>query len=175
MGDRSADRPDGIGRRHEAAPAGMRRHAVVVPLVILSLVMLFALLGFAGLERTISATENGTSVEWHSPQRIRNGEFFEIRLSVAADRRLSDLTVEIPQPLWEDFTINTFIPAPAEETGEDGIFSFSFGPLETGTEFVMKVDAQINPDMLGGNAGEVVILDGDERLVSLPVSIELLP
>jgi hypothetical protein len=175
MADPSPNVPDGIRDDHQEAPRGFQRHAGVLPLVALTFLMVWALLGFAGREATISETADGTTAEWHSPVRIRNGEFFEVRLRVRSERPIADLTVEMPQALWEDFTINTFIPAATEETGEDGAFRFAFGPLEPGTEFVMKVDAQINPDILGGNEGPVVILDEEEELLRFPVAIEVLP
>lgn len=167
--------PDGITDEHLARPGPWRRATSVVPLVLLSALMLFALFGFAGRETTLSATANGTTATWHAPERIRNGEMMEMRLRVTSEAALGDLTVEIPSALWEDTTINTLMPAAASETSEDGVYRFAFGPLEAGTEFAMKADAQLNPDIFGPNSGTIRILDGDEELVTLPVTIEVLP
>ena len=137
--------------------------------------MAFALTGLAGVEETLTDESETASLTWHSPARIRNGEFFEMRLSVDAHERIDELGVGIEAGLWEDFTINTFFPAATEETSEDGELRFTFGPLETGTSFLLKVDAQINPDMLWRNEGAVTVYDGDRPIGRVPVVIEVLP
>ena len=48
------------------------------------------------------------------------------------------------------------IPAATEESGEDGEFRFAFGPIRAGTTFDLKVDAQVNPDIVGGNEGALI-------------------
>ncbi|MEO8511551.1 MAG: hypothetical protein ABI534_09960 [Chloroflexota bacterium] len=167
--------PDGITDEHSRAATGWRRATSVVPLVLLSALMLAALLGFAGHETTLTVTANGATVTWHAPERIRNGELLEMRLRVISDERVGQLIVEIPIALWEDMTVNTMLPAATSEASEDGVYRFDFGPLESGTAFAMKADAQLNPDIFGPNAGTIRILDGDAELVTVPVTIEVLP
>jgi hypothetical protein len=99
----------------------------------------------------------------------------ELRLGVTSERAIEALVIEVPHGLWEDITISSLIPAAGEETSRDGVFSFAYGPLAPETEFRLKVDGQLNPDLAGGNAGLVRVLDGDVELVSLPVTIEVLP
>ena len=98
-----------------------------------------------------------------------------MRLTVEARERIDELVVAVDLALWEDFTINTLFPAPSEETTEDGELQLTFGPVEPGATFEMKVDAQINPDMLWRNEGAVTVSDGEERLLEIPVVIEVLP
>jgi hypothetical protein len=173
--ERSLRAPDGIRDEHLDAPAGLFHNLNALPLGILSAVMLAALLGLAGRETTLTASDGGISMTWHAPEVIRNGEVFEMRISVRSDQPIDALAVGIPAALWEDMTINTFIPAAAEEVSEDGEHRFTFGPLVPGTELLIKVDAQINPDIFGSNAGVIRVYDGDERLLELPVEIEVLP
>ena len=168
-------RPDGINKEHERAQAGLARHANLVPIAALTVLMLAALMGFAGHEVTLEPSGGGVTATWHAPELIRNGEFFEIRLGIAAERSIGNLTIEIPASLWEDITINTLIPGPSDEASEDGVFRFGYGPLEAGSAFLFKVDGQINPDIFGPNAGTVRILDGEDELVAIPVRIEVLP
>jgi len=167
--------PDGLSAEHQRTAKGWRRHASPLALVVLGLVMLWALSGLAGVEETLTEETAVVTGTWHAPARIRNGEFLEMRLGVEAHERIEELVIGVDASLWEDFTINTFLPAASEEASEDGELLFTFGPLEAGTSFLMKVDAQINPDMLWRNEGDVTVYDGDTALVEMPIVIEVLP
>lgn len=167
--------PDGLSAGEHGASRGWRRHASAIGLGILSLAMVFALSGLAGMEETRTAESAAARVTWHAPARIRNGEFFEIRLNVEAREAIDELVVGVEVGLWEDFTINTFIPAATEETSEDGELLFTFGPVGAGSSFLLKVDGQINPDMLWRNEGVVTVYDGEEALTEMPIAIEVLP
>ena len=167
--------PDGLSDEHLHSPGGWRRRGGVIALIALSLLMVAALVGLAGVEETLAEETDVATVTWHAPQRIRNGQFLEMRLQVDAHERIDELVVGVDASLWEDFTINTLIPAATEEASEDGELLFTFGPIEAGGSFLMKVDAQINPDMLWLNEGAVTVYDGEEVIVELPVVMEVLP
>ncbi|MCA1588422.1 MAG: hypothetical protein LC744_07165 [Chloroflexi bacterium] len=180
--ERSADRtsaeerwPDGLSASHQRAATGWRRHTRPMALLMLAVVMAGALAGLAGVEETLTEESGVATVTWHAPARIRNGEFFEMRLQVAAHEQIEELVVGVDASLWEDFTINTFFPAATEEASEEGELRFTFGPLEPGGSFLMKVDAQINPDMLWRNEGTVTVYDGERAIAELPIVMEVLP
>ena len=168
--------PDGIGDEHARPTAGWRRHASPLSLAVFGVVIALSLFGVLGHERDWRAQQNGVSLEVHAPETIRNGEFFETRISVASDdRRIDELVIGIEQALWEDVTVNTMIPAATEEESVDGAFRFTFAELEPGTVFLLKFDLQVNPDIVGGNEGRVTVYDGDEVLVETMVSMAVLP
>lgn len=168
--------PDGIGDEHARPTAGWRRHASPLSLAVFGAVIALSLFGVLGHERDWRAEANGVSLEVHAPETIRNGEFFETRISVASeDRRIDELVIGIDQALWEDITVNTMIPAATDEESVDGAFRFTFAELEPGTEFLLKFDLQVNPDIVGGNEGRVTVYDGDELLVETMVSMAVLP
>src|SRR5687767_11200153 len=178
MSDRSeAQRaPDGIGDEHARPTAGWRRHASPLSLAVFGAVIALSLFGVLGHERDWRAEANGVSLEVHAPETIRNGEFFETRISVASeDRRIDELVIGIDQALWEDITVNTMIPAATDEESVDGAFTFTFAELEPGAAFLLKFDLQVNPDIVGGNKGRVTVYDGDELLVETMVSMAVLP
>ena len=77
--------------------------------------------------------------------------------------------------MWKDFTVNTMVPAAAEERFADGRFRFSYGPVEAGKAIVVKIDSQINPSLVGGTAGHVAVYDGETLLAELPVAIAVRP
>ena len=43
---------------------------------------------------------------------LRNGEFFETRLTATAARPLADVTVAFSPSVWRNMTVNTMLPAP---------------------------------------------------------------
>src|SRR5919106_1403318 len=100
------DWPDGVETRH-AGPSAML-HALPIGIVVLSLVMIAGLLGFAGREETVSASSAGVRLEWHAPTVIRNGEFLEMRIRLDADQAIARPVLALDASVWEDFTVNTF-------------------------------------------------------------------
>ena len=61
--------------------------------------------------------------------------------------------IGVEESLWEDMTVNTMIPGAADEASANGEFRFTFAELEPGTPFLLKVDLQVNPDIVAGNDG----------------------
>ena len=171
----SASYPDGIEDRHAAPAAGLRRHASPLSLLVFGSVIVVGLTGLLGHERQWTAEGNGAHLEIHAPEIIRNGEFFEMRIAVEADAPIEELVVGIDASVWEDMTVNTMIPGASEESSEGGEFRFVYARLEAGTPFLLKVDLQVNPDILLGNDGSVTVYDGDEELVALDLAIAVLP
>lgn len=173
--DRQLTLPDGIGDEHARPVAGWRRHASPLSLVTFGTVIVLSLAGFLGHERDWQADANGVSLQVHAPETIRNGEFLEMRIRVESDERIGELIIGVEQALWEDLTVNTMIPAATEETSADGEFRLVFDELAPETMFLLKLDLQVNPDIVGGNEGLVTVYDGEEELVETQVAITVLP
>jgi len=175
MSERDANAPDGIADEHAGPSSGLRRHASPLSLLVFATVVILGLSGLLGRERTWRAEANGTALEIHASEIIRNGEFFEMRVTVSAADPIDELRIEVDASLWEDMTVNTMIPAATEEGSADGVFAFTFAEVPAGQAFDMKADLQVNPDIFGSNPGTVRVLDGDEQLVELPIEIRVLP
>jgi hypothetical protein len=167
--------PDGIGEEHAQPPGGWRSHASPLALVVFGAVMVLGVTGVLGREAERRDEANGVRLAVHTSEIIRNGEFFEMRISVESDQPISELVVGVESGLWEDMTVNTMIPAASDETGTDGEFRFTFAELEAATPFVLKVDLQVNPDIVAGNSGAVTVYDGEAPLATTDVSITVLP
>ena len=167
--------PDGIGAQNVRPVGPLRRHASPMSLGVFGLVVVLALFGVLGHERTWRAEGGGATLEVHAPEVIRNGEFFEVRVRVSSDAAISKLAIGIEESLWEDITVNTLIPAATEETSEDGEARFTFAELAAGTAFLLKIDAQVNPDIVLGNDGAITLYDGDAELAAVDLSITVLP
>jgi hypothetical protein len=167
--------PDGIGDQHIRPVASWRRHASPLSLAVFGAVIFLSFAGFLGHERDWRAEAGGASLLVHAPEVIRNGEFLEIRITVESDEPIGELIVGVESRLWEDLTVNTMIPAATDEESVDGEFRFTFAALEPDTTFLLKIDLQVNPDIVGGNDGLVTVYDGEESLVETPISITVLP
>ena len=170
-----ATRPDGISDDHIRPLAGWRRHASPLSLVVFATVVALAFLGIFGHERNWAADGVGASLDVHMPEVIRNGEFFEMRVTVVAEAEVDELVIEVDHSLWQDITVNTVLPAPSEEASVDGRYRLTFADLPAGTTFLLKVDGQVNPDIVGGNDGSVTVRDGDDLLAEVAVSMGVLP
>jgi hypothetical protein len=167
--------PDGIAEEHVRPVAGWRRHASPLALVVFGTVMVLGMTGLLGREAEWRAEGNGVRLEVHTSEILRNGEFFEMRVRVEADEPITELVIGVESALWEDLTVNTMIPAASDETSEDGEFRFTFAELQAGTPFLMKIDLQVNPDIVAGNEGTVSVYDGEEPLATTDVTIAVLP
>jgi hypothetical protein len=167
--------PDGISAEHIEEQTGWSRHATRTSLLVLSAVVAAALTGIFGAEASRHVENAGVSAVLHAPVRIRNGEMFEMRLGITSKRPIRSLVVGVDTTIWEDMTINSLVPSPGKESSENGEFRFEFGPLAAATNFLMKVDGQLNPDISGTNAGTIRIYDGEQLLAELPAEIGVLP
>ena len=172
-----ADRPDGIGPSQiDESPSRFGHAARLLSLVVLGTVVALGLSGvLGGRDALLQATGDGVEVSVRTPQVIRNGQFFETTLQVTAQRDIDTLVLRIPPALWRDFTVNSAVPAAAEEGFEDGDYAFTFDRLKAGDRFETKFDLQINPDATGHRQGAIGVFDGERRLATVPVQIRVLP
>jgi len=167
--------PDGIGEEHIQPVDSWQRHASPLSLAVFGVVLVLAFAGFLGHERDWRASDGGAELLVHAPEVTRNGEFMEMRISVEPDEPIGELVVGVDADLWEDMTVNTMIPAATDEESLDGELRFTFAELDAGVTFLLKIDLQVNPDIVGGNDGTVTIYDGEEAVVAIPISITVLP
>ncbi len=167
--------PQGIIERHGTS-AG-HRHAGWLRLGILAAILGVALLGLLGgaPAQTLRMASASATLAVTTPDRLRNGMFFETRISAEAKKPIGDAVIAIPAAMWRDVTVNTMIPSPAEEEFVDGEFRFHFGPLGAGETLGIKIDGQMNPPRYSSSGGRIRLLDGEAEIVALPVSLKVIP
>lgn len=173
--DRAASFPDGIEEKH--LDAGDRHAGGWLALAILGILLGSALLGAfgGGPDPTRTVRASAATLAVTAPRVLRNGEFFEIRVRIAANRAIARPVLAVSPGYWRHLTMNTMIPAPVGESFEDGEFRFEFEPLEAGKSLELKIDGQINPARLGSSSGMVRLLDDTAPLAELPVHLRVLP
>ena len=168
--------PQGIDASHIDAK-GWHRHASPASVLALGLLLAAALAGaFGGQPHpTRTVTTSSARITLQLPERIRNGMFFEMRAQVETKRPFADLTLAVSSTYWRDLTINTMIPGPAEEKSENGLYRFSYGPIDANQTLTIKFDGQINPPLFGGTQGDLLLMDGDAVVATIPVKMRVLP
>lgn len=168
--------PQGIAERH-FAPRTRNPAPNLSAVLFFAGILLASFLGVFGGQphpQLKSKAESATLMV-ASPDRIRNGELFEIRVEAAAHRPISDATLEVSASFWKDLTINTMIPSPEREEAINGKYRFSFGPLSAGDTLSIKVDGQINPPLFAGNSGNIALYDGERKIADIPVTMKVWP
>jgi hypothetical protein len=163
--------PDGIETSH-MEPIGWHRFAN--PIAVIGIAMFLGLFGGQPHPTRVIETSSAT-ITMEFPQTLRNGEFFEMRATVKAKRAFADVKLGISSSYWHDMTVNTMLPAPAEETSKDGRYIFSYGALKPGDILKLKFDGQINPPMFAGTDGNLTIFDGDAELATIPIKLRVFP
>jgi hypothetical protein len=145
-------------------------------ILVLGAVVAFGLSGFAGSRSATKALANdAVELSVRTPEIVRNGEILETVIDVRPRRRIGKLVVAVEAGLWRELTVNSTVPAAADEAFEDGFFRFSFAALPAGQSFIFKIDQQINPALGGRNRGRIVVLDDKETLAELPLQLTVLP
>jgi len=170
------DPPDGIKDPVHRAQL-WDRHASPISFLILGSLLAAAVTGNFGGQPSprVDADFGVARLSVLTPTVIRNGEFFETAIDIRADEPLSDATLAVEAGLWRDMTINTMIPAAAEEEYKDGEYRFAYGPLEAGETLSVKIDGQINPPLFAGNEGVIAVYDGERLLGRRVFRIKVLP
>lgn len=174
--DKRLKQPDGLA--DAVVRRGLwHRHASPITLLLLGTLLVLACAGvFGGQPSPRSAVNFGrAALTVQTPTVIRNGELFETDIMIRAAAPIDNAVLAVDADLWRDLTINTMIPAPAEEDFKESAFRFSFGPLAAGETIRIKIDGQVNPPLFAGTAGGIAIYDGERLIGRQPVRIRVLP
>lgn len=167
--------PDGIDQAALQSSGSSRVILIrfLIFAVILSLAMV-GLFGGGGLgSRSVETPAARLTLE--AAERVRNGNYFEARITVAARTPIAEPVIAVPAEMWRQSTINSLLPAPEEETFQDGEYRFRFAPLAAGQNLAFKIDGQINPALFGRLKGTYRLLDGDRELARIDSKLTVIP
>jgi hypothetical protein len=173
MGERY---PDGITESHLRAGHWHRRASPLSFIILAVLVLIAASGALGGLPNpSLSAAGPNARLTLEAPQTARSGMVFEMRMRIDAAAAIAKPIVAVSPGYWRELTINTMIPAAADESYGSGGYRFAYAPLAAGDTLRIKVDGQINPALVGGTAGRIALYDGETLLAALPVRMEVRP
>jgi hypothetical protein len=168
--------PQGIHESHLRSK-NWYRFANPAAVIGIGLFLVAALAGVFGGQphptRIIETTAATITLEF--PERLRNGEFFEMRANIEAKRDFADMGIALSSSYWQDLTINTMIPAPSEEKSESGDYVFTYGEMKAGDTLTVKIDGQVNPPMFAGTKGTLRLKDGDSLIAEIPLELKVFP
>lgn len=169
--------PDGIGLEHVGWPTGWGRLLRFLPLLLLALILGLGLSGAFGgrTQRDQSWANPHVALALSQPSPMRNGEMFETRVTITPRAPVGELVLALSPNLWRDMTINSFHPEAASADYDAGLFRFSYGPRAANKPLVIILDGQVNPQLRGGTTGDIAVFDGQRRLISAVVKMQVLP
>ena len=168
--------PDGINADH-LKPGRAAQIKSWLPLPVLGAVLLLAMTGLFGGGPSLSATARSDAARLtvEAPPVLRNGQIFEVRISVAASRDLVKPTIAVDASYWRNITLNTIRPEPATHGFEEGAVLLEYDRLGAGETLLITLEAQVNPVFGQHSRARVVLRDGETVLAELPLQMKVLP
>lgn len=163
-------------RNIELCGLGFNPVARRIALLLLAAVLVLGLLNTFG-QRPASHryTSSAADLELYAPSTIRGGLFYEARFTIEAHRKLKH-AVLLLSPGWaEGQTMNTIAPSPVAETSRDGSLALTLGEIPAGQKHTLFLQLQVNPTNVGRRAADVVLYDGDTRLLTARRTVRVYP
>ena len=170
--------PHGLRRDRHVDLEGRRgepwvRRSVIA---VLAVVVLAALLGFAGQSPGILVAHAATAtLTVQAPERVRGGLFFEGRIDIVARDRVGTPRIVLGPGWTDEMQLNTVEPAPASESSSDGRLELEYDPLHSGDHLTIWMQFEVNPTNVGRRDRSVTLLDGERVVARAPATITVLP
>jgi hypothetical protein len=173
-----AELPGGIDltRHRELRSRSFNRPARYAVLALVAAVVVLALANVFGQHpETHTARSGKADLELYAPSHLRGGLLYEARFTVLAHEKLAHAVLMLAPGWAEGQTINTIEPSPMAETSRDGNLLLTLGTVPKGQHYTLYVDFQVNPTNVGRRAADVVLYDGDTRLLSIDRTVTVVP
>jgi hypothetical protein len=110
-----------------------------------------------------------------TPGAARGGLIYQSIFTVEAHEDLSEPTIHLEPGWFDGLTINTVQPDAVEWGQHEGRNTLKLPPIESGEKFVLRLQYQVNPTVLGRRSQDVVLMDGDTELARLDHAQTLFP
>ena len=170
--------PHGLRRDRHVDLDGRRGEPWVrrTVIAVLAVVVLAALLGFAGQSPGILVARAATAtLTVQAPERVRGGLFFEGRIDVVARDRVGTPRIVLGPGWTDEMQLNTIEPAPASESSSDGRLELEYDPLHSGDHLTIWMQFEVNPTNVGRRDRSVTLLDGERVLARARATITVQP
>jgi hypothetical protein len=170
--------PQGLDVAQHVLLEGRERH-VWYRRVMFGLVCLIPLLAlfnaFGQHPSTSHAAGPAGSLNVQAPERVRGGLMYQVRIGVTATQDIKEPQLVVSPGLFEEMTVNSIEPQPANESSSNGRPTLSFGRLNAGQKLTVWLDLQVNPINVGNRPANVLLTDGATPIAIVKRDITVLP
>jgi hypothetical protein len=172
------DLPDRLDAVHNIELRGLGFNPIArrVALVVLCAVLVLGLLNtFGQRPETRHYASGWVDLEVYAPAAVRGGLFYQARFTIEPRRKLAHAVLVLSPGWTESQTINTIEPGPAAETSRDGSLALTLGEIPAGQKYTLYIQIQVNPTNVGRRDADVVLYDGDARLLTARRTVTVYP
>jgi hypothetical protein len=164
------DVPDSLVLKRHRDLEGMHRNGIWIRRFVLALLTVFAVLGLANVfgqrPSTLQADVPAATISVYAPTAIRGGDFMQARFHIVAKHDLKNAILKLDPGWGENMSMNTLEPSPADETSDNGRFSFTLGHIPAGHSFIFFMQFQVNPTNVAWHRPQNVELDDGNQVVA---------
>jgi hypothetical protein len=123
--------------------------------------------------RSVDAAAAKLTVE--TPGAARGGLIYQTIFRVDAHRDLAKPTLVLDPGWFDGLTINTVEPDSVTWGQQNGRNTIELGALQAGEHFVLRLQYQVNPTVLGHRTQNVVLVDADTPILALEHAQTIFP
>jgi hypothetical protein len=173
-----AEIPDRIvlKRHRDLGGLGFNRPVRYALLALLGLVLVLGLLNVFGQRpETVTATSTQADLELYAPAHLRGGLLYEARFTIRAHEDLTHTVLQLSPGWTESQQMNTIEPSPLAQTSRNGSLLLTLGPVKRGEHYTLYIEFQVNPTNVGRRSTDVLLYDGDTKLLAIHRKITVYP
>jgi hypothetical protein len=172
------DVPDRIvlKRHRDLSALGFNRPVRYALLGLLGLVLLLGLANVFGQRpQTVTARSDKADLELYAPTHLRGGLLYEARFTIRAHENLKHAVLQLAPGWAESQQMNTIEPSPLAQTSRNGSLLLTLGPVKRGEHYTLYIEFQVNPTNVGRRSTDVLLYDGNTRLLAIDRTITVFP
>jgi hypothetical protein len=162
---------DLAGRRARVDPWARR-----VLLALLAAIPVLALIGVFGQKAMRShVSAPAATLTLSAPTSVRGGLLYQSKITVIAQRKLSQPKLVLGPGFLDNLTIDTIEPGASQELSRNGSLVLEYGVVPAGQRLTVWIQYQVNPTNVGGRTQRLELDDGvspiatiSRRLTSFP-------
>ena len=165
-----AELPDHLDRAVHVNLSGRNVEPWVrrVGLLLLAAVCALGLANFFGQHTHVVSVESAAAkLTVEAPEAARGGLIYQAIFRVDAHRDLAEPTLVLESGWFDGLTINTVQPDAVEWGQKEGLNTLTLPAIAAGEHFVLRLQYQVNPTVLGRRTQNVALEDSGVELLTL--------
>lgn len=123
----------------------------------------------------LSEDSSAAKLSVETPGAARGGLIYQSIFTIEAHEDLAEPTLHLEPGWFDGLTINTVQPDAVEWGQVGGRNTLKLPSLAPGEKFVLRLQYQVNPTVLGRRSQDVVLMDAGTELVRLDHAQTLFP